>query len=265
MGIRSQGGFTIIETTLFLAVTSVLILAIIAGAGASLNNQRYRDSVESFKSLVQQQYTNLANVQNGRTDNWSCAANGTVTQGGPVTEIRGQSNCFLLGKYMRIDRGDVTIYTLVGSQVATPGADDVASLTTSYAINASTTEIEDRNLEWGSEIAWATAGPVDTNGSQTPRQLGILFIRSPNSGQIYTFTSNTVPAKDAVSRTTINAMIVAGNAVPGQAARMVCIDSGGVFVDGGMGLYLTSYASSVNAVEARTNQNAKSVADGIKC
>src|SRR5690606_23016561 len=119
MGIRSQEGFTIIETTLFLAISGLLILMIVAGTGMSLNIQRYRDAVESFKSLVQQQYADLSSVQNGRDKNWTCDTSSTVVENGSDDTLRGQSDCFIVGKYLRIEGGSVSIYTVLATQKGT--------------------------------------------------------------------------------------------------------------------------------------------------
>lgn len=255
MGIRKQDGFTIIETTLFLAVTGLLILAMVGGVAGSLNIQRYRDSVESFKSVIQEQYSALSSVQNGRSGDWSCDATSTISNefGG---EMRGQSDCLLVGKYMRIESGAISIYPVLAYENNSGQIDDIQSMRQDYVINASTTQVEERRLEWGAQIAWAKEG-LDDAAATTPRNLGILFIRSPSSGRVFTFTSNAIPAKDAFSSEVFRDMIIAGDANEGegQTERMICIESGSVFVGGNMGVYIGPYASSASAVEVRTNDN----------
>ncbi len=252
MGIRRQEGFTIIETTLFLAASALLIVMMVAGTGATLNVQRYRDATESFKSLVQQQYADLSHVQNGRANNWTCNSSAAITENGSNDTLRGQSGCFLIGKYLRIEGGDIGVYSVVAAQKASGVYNDVESLSKNYNLNVAEA-IENRTMEWGTQIAWAVGGPLDTKVPRTPRALGVLFVRSPDSGLVYTFTSDTVPPKNGVTQAALTGMLQAGEVVPGQKERMVCIESSGLFVNGDMALYIAPYASAATSIETRTN------------
>jgi type II secretory pathway pseudopilin PulG len=252
MGIRNEEGFTILETTLFLAISGLLILMLIGGAGISLNVQRYHDATESFKAKLQAQYAALANVQNGRNDGLSCDSSARIIDGGAVP--RGQTNCLLVGKYMRIDQSDVTVYTVLANQVSSiERTTDIEAMLNNYALNVSTTEVDEDSLDWGTQIAWPRSGAEMLNPT-TPRTIGILFIRSPDSGLVYTFSSNDIsPTKTAVSSSTLTDMIIAGATTPGQSAQTLCIDSGGLVISGDMAVRLKAFASSAAAVEVISN------------
>jgi hypothetical protein len=56
-------GFTILEVVLFLAVTMALIAGMFVGTTTNIDRERYNDSVESFKSFLQEQYEIVANPQ----------------------------------------------------------------------------------------------------------------------------------------------------------------------------------------------------------
>ncbi len=267
MGTRGQDGFTIIETTLFLAVTSLLIVMMVAGTGASLNVQRYRDAVESFKSTIQQQYSDLANVQNGRENNWTCSSTSAVTENGLNDTIRGQSDCFLMGKYIRIQNNDVSVYPVLATQIGTTDYNDITSMRQNYSMNISVADVLESKLDWGTQIAWSNAvGGLDYNAATTPRNLGILFVRSPDSGLIYTFTSDTIQAKALIGKPTFLDLLVAGSTGLGkQKARTICIESQGLAATSDRGIYIGSYAAGVSAVETRSNEYNASIGVATRC
>jgi hypothetical protein len=159
---------------------------------------------------------------------------------------------------MRIDRGDISIYTVLASQKSTlTQPNDVLAMARNYAMNASTAEVENHTMEWGTQIAWTTAGSQDFKSPNTPRTMGILFVRSPDSGLIYTFTSDTIPAKTGINQATFTNLLVAGTTVPGQGARTICVASDGLFVGGDRAVYLPAYAAGPSGVEVRTNDYMK--------
>ena len=269
MGNSSRAGFTIIETVLFLGVSGLLILAMITGTGASINIQRYRDATESFKALIQDQYADIGNVQNGRIADQTCDATAKPSDQNNG-EGRGQSECVIVGKYMRIDGGSYDIYTVLAYDTKAPtlvGDSDVAVMNKKYVFNTSDAPDVSGLMEWNTRISWPLPGKEggESVGSTNPRTLGILFIRSPHSGQTFTFTSNSIPAKDAIGNGTFTPMITSASAVPGRAARVVCLDSDGLFVDSNQSLYISANASGPNSVELRTNDIIKQKGGTTEC
>lgn len=253
MSARTSQGFTIIETMLFLAITGMLIIGVMIGVGASIDRQRYKDAVASFKDLIQSQYADLGSVMNDRTNTWTCDANAATTTGG--TTIRGQSNCFLVGKYLRIEKGDIDTYTILATErpsMVTTGT-DISRLDVNYIYNSSKVSTQKNAMEWGTQIAWPKTGS-GSQSPQTPRSLGILFIRSPETGNIYTFTSDTVPLKTAVTHGTITSIINASTTTsPGQGAKTICILSSGMITTGDESIFISPYAASASAIEGQTN------------
>lgn len=256
MGTHKFAGFTIIETMLFLGISSVLIVALIASTGNSVNIQRYRDSAESFKQVLQQQYADVISTQNGRTANWTCDSSAKATQTGSPGEGVGQSDCMLIGKYVRVENSQISIYRVLAYKNAPALGNDVSSLDNSYTLNISPTEQDNSTLEWGSQITW----PVRVNNAanpqpQSPRRFGMLVVRSPDSGQVYTFTASDsdVPDVANIGPATFKNMIASGNTIPGQGAQTLCIDSGGFLSNNDRAVYIDSFASRSSAVELRTN------------
>lgn len=263
MGARISSGFTIIETMLFLAVTGLLIMGALIGTGTALSNQRYRDSVETFKNLVQTQYAELNSIKNDRTNAWTCGATAKPVAG---DEYRGQSDCLIVGRYMIIDEGDISIFNVLAREnaVTTTTSPDITVLRNNYTYNVAD-GVENRTMEWGTKIAWPSSG----TGSRTPtspRTMGILFMRSPDSGRVYTFSSDTVPVEPAaINNATFTSMMFAGNAIPGQGQRTVCVESSGGILGGDRAVYMGASASTASAVEVRSNQTITSLGGDTQC
>ena len=253
MGTGKQRGFTIIETLLFLAITGVMMATMIAGTSVSLNNQRYRDAVVSLKTLIQEQYSDIQSTQNDRTASDTCALVSSETTYGA-----GQSDCEIFGRYMVIKGGDVTIFPVLSYRDAAakpPSATDIEYMTNAsyFKMAVDRSFVATDSLEWGTEISWPASGD-GSHSVTTPRSLGVLFVRSPESGQMYTFTSDTVPADlSSFSGNILRDMIVAGATVPGQAARTVCVESNGLSFAGANFIYINAYATGSGSIETRTN------------
>ena len=263
MGARISSGFTIIETMLFLAVTGLLIMGALIGTGTALANQRYKDAVETFKSVVQTQYAELGSVKNDRSDAWKCGSDAKPVTG---SEYRGQSDCLVVGRYMTLNQKDISIYTVLanGNVGATPKPDDIATMKGNYTYNV-TPDVESRTMEWGTEISWPSSGD-GSHSPATPRTLGILILRSPDSGQIYTFTSNAIPASSsAINSATFTNMMIPGDTIPGQNGRLVCVQSGGSIFGGDRAVYIQPRASAASAIEVRSNDTTATLGGNTKC
>jgi prepilin-type N-terminal cleavage/methylation domain-containing protein len=250
----AKQGFTIVETMLVLAITGVLVAGLLVGLGSSISNQRYLDSVSSFKNVLQDQYSQINNVTNDRNPNWTCDSSAVPAQTSTAGIAPGQSDCVLLGRYLGIVNDQITAATVVGyPKSSTSSSGTVASITTGYTLGISTSSIEKTTLEWGAQIAWPASG----GGSQSPtfpRSLAILMIRSPENGTSYTFTGDTVNDIGAVSSTVLLSMMVPSLTAtnPGQGARTVCLEPGGFNVPEKLAVYIGAGASGPSSIEVRS-------------
>lgn len=260
----SRRGFTIIETMLVLAVTGVLIASLLVGIGASINTQRYKDSVVSLKSLIQSQYSMASDVSNARNAGWTCNNSATPVQNANGT-APGQSDCVLLGRYLSIVDGAISSASIVGYENSTnSAANDIAEITGNYTLGISTDSIETSSLEWGSTIAWPKSGTGSKNPT-TPRSLSILIIRSPTSGTSFTFTSDIVYDINTVSSDSLKAMMIVGNGIPGQSQRTICVDPNGVTIPEKVAVSIGQSASDASAIETRTNATIMSLGSDTAC
>ena len=244
MGHTSRAGFTILETMLFLGITGLLIIVLVSGAGVGINVQRYRDATESFKSLIQQQFADLSSVENGRASNKSCGLSAQPVTGANNT-APGQSDCMIVGRYLRIEDENISIYDVTAYENSRPllvGANDITTMvSSSYTYNTPVTPDQQKKMDWGTHLNVPPAN--DT-------RLGILVIRSPYTGEIYSFTSTTVPADGSVNNVALKAMMsAAGN----RTARVACVVSDGLFVTDDQSIYINANANAPSAVEVRSN------------
>lgn len=252
----NQVGFTIIETMLFLGITGLLIAGILFGTGASINSQRYRDSVNSLASLIQDQYSQVSSVINN-SNNLSCGASGLSNS---VGKFRGQSDCVLLGRLITIADMNITTSTVVGYKSGnTQTGNDISDLSSNYELFNLDSSSGSSTLEWGARISW----PVSGNGSQpvgSLRSLSLLLLRSPISGLIYTFSNDLTDTSSA----TLKSMVVPGAHTPGQNKRIICVDSNGGF-NVGLGVLVNSFASSPSSVQVYSSDIDKAANGSTQC
>lgn len=179
--IRKAAGFTIIETMLFLAVTAALAVAILAGTGTAINQQRYHDAVNSLRSYMQDQFSRVTTVSNDRGGQYACDNLGQVSTG--TGEARGTSDCLILGRLVTIDTAgqQLASSSVVGYRQAGigPQTTDVEELK-AYKIGMSPVDADTQTVSWGATIVQ----PKTTK----PQAASILIVRSPLSGRILTFT-----------------------------------------------------------------------------
>lgn len=235
MGIKIDKGFTIIEIMLFLAVTGLLAVGILAGSGIAIGQQRYRDSVNSLKSFIQQQYSETTNVVNSRNAEWTCNAAGTVNEA-PAGEARGTSDCVMLGRFVTINElgtamaaSNVAGYPIAG---VPPAANDIDELVTSYRLGVSPIDQDEVEVSWGAQVV----KPKTTNAMP----LSLLIIRSPLSGTVLTFTVDGVKSnlKELIKIENMN------------KTQNLCVNAdAGTFVGQRLAVQVAAYASNQGAIQ----------------
>jgi type II secretory pathway pseudopilin PulG len=217
-GLRGKGvgrlpsrGFTIIEVMLFFAVTGALMLGVLGTASIGVNTQRYNDAVNTFTAIVQQEFTNVTNVVNTKSNTTMCTSASNTN--------RGVSGCVILGRLMTIDSdGDMVRSNIIST--TTPSAPPAAStrelaVVRSYNPRIDTTTQEDGQMNWGTRVL------KNSNGSN----VSLLIIRSPRSGNVYSYVvhSNTGVASN------VNDLIddILGGAANNSRDQYMCVDRSG--------------------------------------
>lgn len=231
MNAQTQKAFTIIEVLLFLAITGALSVGILVGSSAVIGQQRYRDSVHSFKGHLQEQYSHVTNVINGEPTNPVCVESGdTLMFDTDSSNARGTSDCLVIGRFVLVEPAKVTTHNLIGQ----PGEDseDGGDSAVLRGYGLSLRDSESRDIAWGARIV----RPGTSDGMTT----SILIARSPISGSIITYV------EDGDHTATIKDMIDGSN----MTQKDFCVDSGGVSgMRSQMAVRINARASSQSAVE----------------
>lgn len=239
MGItRQSSGFTIIETMLFLAVTAALAVAILAGTGAAINQQRYRDAVNSLQSYFQDQYSRVSTVANDRTNQYNCDNTAQVTQVGNG-QTRGTSDCLILGRFITVDDTGtkLTSSSVVGySNAVGPQTTDIAALQ-AYTFGLSSVDTDNTTVSWGATIVKPKTA--------SPEPAGILIVRSPLSGRILTFMKPGVMTAPAQ-------MLDAANTTQ---PLLMCVSTSSTGVGQPLGVQINPAAAGQSAVEIPTGNS----------
>ena len=241
-----RAGFTIIEVMLFLAITGALAVGVLVSAGASIASQRYKDAVATLQSDVQQQYEDAVSVVNDRAV--------TIDD---CSEDRGRSDCLLLGKLMTVTSGGkVSQYRVYGDKPSRSMASSAAyrdeyEVLRSYNPRVVDTNVQESDMEWGTGIARPARG--ERSGS-APLDIGILVLRSPQSGLVYTFTREDATVTDLSSIIGVDFANI---------RRTICVAPSGWTIAETLALTLSPNAASANAVEIRSNN--MMAGEGTEC
>lgn len=186
VGTRADAaGFTIIEVTLFLAISGALVVGLLATVGFAISRQRFTDSLSGTQAFIQSQYNETLNVVNDRPAGTCTAASGT-TMTGSGTVGRGSSGCVVLGRAIVFNSSNpaqILAYPVVGEEPASSTGTG-GQLLTAYKPGVDTTSPEEYEVPWGAQVF-----KVDQAGTSTPVSR-ILLLRSPDSGLVLTFADN---------------------------------------------------------------------------
>lgn len=159
-----RSGFTIIEVVLFLAVSSALAAGLLVATGAAIQQQQYRDSVQSYANFLRAQHGRVVSVENEREDAEPCPLPGASAA------LKGQSECVIVGRYLVTD--------------GTSGSVDGAS----YSVHPVYALERSGGWEYGlgaPDVTYATNWGVKTRLSERAGgEIGVLMYRNPESGRM---------------------------------------------------------------------------------
>lgn len=180
----NKQGYTLLEVSLFLAISGALMLVAFVGLGPRLRNVRFTSSVRSLESNVQAQLIATQSGENSATNKCSQSTEPEykVMLGG--TGDAGSSDpCVINGKVVVFRSNRVTYYPIASLRVQNPADPSCASATGFSSVFC-----------YGPTILDSTSsGVVDTpysnsvvNNTGTIAAFG--YIQDPSSTDTYTFS-----------------------------------------------------------------------------
>lgn len=187
--VNGQRGFTIIETTLFLAISAALVLVAILGTGSVIRSVRFTDSMRSTQAFVQSEYAEILNGVNPRDAAAICGASSAVEP--------GKSDCLLLGKLVHFPVGEDTLNSYyVVSEVPPLNDSDYANLSDTKLIQKVNPEVVKNVGEGTFNVPWGAIISDSKRLSDGKQVNAYMVLRSPQSSRLvsYTFSiPNSIP------------------------------------------------------------------------
>lgn len=240
---KRRAGFSIIEVMLVLAIVFLLFVAMMAVVQASVNRQRYNDTVTSLKEFIQRQYSEVQNVVLDRGINSIRECDADKTRGGNM----GRTNCYVVGRLLNFRIEDETTMIKVHQIVYFAG--DTSEVKTNQQLKFNDFDLKDASVKdfqtYGLEVEdyqveW---GAILRTSGETPSKiedLSVLIFRSPESGVVRTHVleNRTVQPhnlKDILTESTGNTVVdmcVVPDSSPNTELRAVRINAGATNASG---------------------------------
>jgi type II secretory pathway pseudopilin PulG len=216
---KQQGGFTIIEVILFLAISALLLSIALIGTRGSIQAGRYTDSVRSTESNIEKQFSDVVNGVNPRASNLVCDTNGNVSEVGSGGTPPGKTDCVLMGKLLHFTNGQPQFIVRPVVGVEPSSLVDTSEMTDFELIfNYSPHIVNVASTAENAPIPWqATVGGVKRSDGSAVNSVALL--RSPRSGSILTYAFSWDGTSDITS-----AVATTGNYLQNKSVN-VCIES----------------------------------------
>jgi type II secretory pathway pseudopilin PulG len=180
---RIRRGFTLVEVSLFLAITAAIFVSIAVGTQNSIFQQRYNDAVQNFAEFLRSMYSQVTNVQ---------------------SEGDGRSGHAVYGKLVNFEEDEngnnkITTYNVIGD-VAEDDLGNGNVLERLASLNANVVLrdgddyktvgfVENYRPRWASQIQNTKGWDAVPAGKYEVFTGALLIVRHPSSGTVYTFNS----------------------------------------------------------------------------
>lgn len=213
-------GFTIIEVTLVLAISTALAMAILSTITTNIHRRRYVDAYTDLANYLRSAYSATINVQNTRLgtedSGFTCTINSLWDENGQLTtntdtdNYPGRSRCAIYGKLITFGEKDtetgaantkVHMYDIIGrvytGQMNVENSAGDNALNSLKAVSANVVTLRSNNNTCSVNFAgqadsytpqWQTT--IERPNDHQLFRGAIMIARSPLSGTVHTYFYN---------------------------------------------------------------------------
>ena len=216
---KKRNGFTIIEVVLFLAVSALMFVGLVANTHSNISGQRYSASVQDFAVFLRRVYNEVEDTQiydrntlESKHTYCTVDAGASVSVGRSMASLSGdnrfaagRTECAVYGKLVVFGESDtpaIHVYDVIGDAVDAkhPLGDTSSELNSYKSVHMGVLMFDDLSspkqlrtssysysLEWG---AWVENSNSPSYSGGNAFIGALLIVRSPLSGTVHTFFRN---------------------------------------------------------------------------
>lgn len=198
-----EGGFTLVESAIAIAVSASMVLLVIGLAG-TVGQQRFKDSMATAQAFIQTQYNEVRSGINGRLGEHTSDALNCSGKSGGNTAAASSDDCYIAGRLMTFHKDEITSsYVIIkkndGNKDKWPNykKSAIKNLTegvTLYVISGTSSDAGlspvTKNIGYGSEIkrAWYIDDESVSAMGSDGHDPNLALLRSPVDGALIAMT-----------------------------------------------------------------------------
>lgn len=198
--LHTNGGFTLLEVMLFLAISAALIIIAVIGLAPRLRNVRFTQSVKATETAITEKFSASASGANNRSSNFTCKSTTAFSvsvlsiapsPAGDENVAGGSENCVVNGALVVFEQGNMVFYSIVSLREPKPGAPEscksvttLDNLLTCYTprVTGKTNEPPEKQV-----VAFKNGVTSTSSIQMNNKPLAFGTIQNPNSTDRYQF------------------------------------------------------------------------------
>lgn len=207
----NRRGYTLLEVSLFLAISGALTLVAVVALGPRLNNVRFTSNMRGLQENVTKEFINAEGGTSRATSGGCIVGANEITLAGASGEAGSRKDCVLVGKLATFTDDEVRYRSIIASIEPKAGCgEDLDTFDGVRACNVATV------VEEG-ESSYSYPGGLSITSGEG-RSVG--YVRSPNSNALSRFSfSESGAAADTIALSDTGGNLVFNQGASGAAAQ----------------------------------------------